>query len=112
MEESRVARIIFDGVEEQGLLVTPLGANLEVASVTTWSATLRRCFRWLTADASRLPMGPTSSLSAGRGGASSGACCASLPSARGADSPRSVQQAGGHCRPSGAPGSRELPPGL
>lgn len=35
MEESRVARIIFDGVEEQGLLVTPLGANLEVASVTT-----------------------------------------------------------------------------
>jgi len=35
MEESRVARIVFDGVEEQGLLVTPLGANLEVASVTT-----------------------------------------------------------------------------
>jgi len=28
IEESRVARIIFDGVEEEGLLVTPLGANL------------------------------------------------------------------------------------
>src|SRR5262249_13531236 len=28
IEESRVARIIFDGGEEEGLLVTPLGANL------------------------------------------------------------------------------------